>query len=364
MVMSKQKLWVLMVLALVFTVACRASGPVVEQGLDSELAKVNRPRPQSANVSDEVMVQYRRIVDEVSAKDSLTLDEISRIYQAAIEHSVARLDELSKYDPDGLIGFCFGRAMTAHLISRKTGLKADRVNKLFVMGDLRSSSYNGAAPEWYFHVTTIVPGPKGVWYAIDPIMHNAGTPYNPLTVPQWMAAVTRGWDATHGRPATAKFYFTPADTVLPDLRHVPNFQSETGDLLIETKYDPTSHNIPFAQVWTKKLKLEASLKNRSFLISPEHMRTHFLHATTGFDTSFDFEKVVIDGSTISWNGYFVDLLKTDLMPAQKRKPASNLTLTSPKDGDEVSRSVGQQGGASNWVGGISGRLFQSGAANQ
>ncbi|MCX6118439.1 MAG: hypothetical protein NT027_12925 [Proteobacteria bacterium] len=269
---------------------------------------------------------YLEIVGKVGTKTSLSTSEISRLYQSTIQHPIAKVSAVDKYDPDGIIGFCFGRSMTANLIGRNIGLKKESMAKLFVMGDLRSEGHSAPTPEWYFHVTQLALGPNKTWYAIDPIMHTEGTAFKPLTAAQWMKAVTRGWDATHGRTAKAKSYFIDSDAILPDIRNVPDFDKETGVQLIETIFDPAKNGISLAKDWSRKVKIDSTLSNRSYLITKELMEKHFLHATVGTQTTFDFDKVVVGTTPISYNNYFVDLLNSSLEPIATPAPASPRSL--------------------------------------
>ncbi|OFZ78945.1 MAG: hypothetical protein A3K03_06435 [Bdellovibrionales bacterium RIFOXYD1_FULL_44_7] len=98
----------------------------------------------------------------------------AQILQGVTHHPVAGLYHLDKYDPTGSMGFCFGRAMTAHLESLYRGICQTSIMKMWALGDLRTGDH-----KWRYHVTTIVKGPGKTWWAIDPIM------YRVLTVEEW-----------------------------------------------------------------------------------------------------------------------------------------------------------------------------------
>ena len=74
---------------------------------------------------------YDQIVRGGSAHlKSLTAFQRQQLWTAAFRHPVAGLDDekkLAKYYPQGFIGFCFGRAMAAHLLARQLGLAEDSV---------------------------------------------------------------------------------------------------------------------------------------------------------------------------------------------------------------------------------------------
>src|SRR4051812_17679271 len=71
-------------------------------------------------VSEERLFRaYTKVVeDSSSSKTGLTPPEATKLFNSALHHPVANLEEetLLKYDPKGIIGFCFGRAATVHLI--------------------------------------------------------------------------------------------------------------------------------------------------------------------------------------------------------------------------------------------------------
>jgi hypothetical protein len=222
---------------------------------------------------------------------------------------VAGLDDekkLAKYDPQGFIGFCFGRAMAVHLLARQSGLAEDSVRKLFVIGDLRE----GADPEWRFHVTAVVKGEDGLWYAIDPIMDG------PLTMAAWMAEVRGIWDK--GRKA--RFYMTPASTVLPDVTTVPDPGQETGKGVIELSFDPAGKE-GFSPM--------AGLGDEVSAVSPEAAAKYFKAVDAPAD-AFDFEGITINGARVSYNGYFVDLLRDLAGLAQRFMERMAPRLAGPK----------------------------------
>jgi len=232
---------------------------------------------------------YDQIVRSGSAHlQGLTAPQRQQLWTAAFRHPVAGLDDerkLAKYDPQGFIGFCFGRAMAAHLLARQLGLAEAAVRKLFVIGDLRE----GADPQWRFHVTALVKGEDGLWYAIDPIMEG------PMTATAWMAEVRKTWDK--GRKA--RFYMTPPATVLPDVSVVPDPGQETGKGVIELSFDPAGKE-GFSPM--------AGLGDEIFAVSPEAAPRYF-EAVDAPAGAFDFEGITINGARVSYNNYFVDLLR-------------------------------------------------------
>lgn len=62
-----------------------------------------------------------------------------------------------KYDPDEVLGLCFGRAIIAHNYSLAKNIAPDSIKKIWVLGDMK---------KWQFHVATMVRGEKS-WYVLD-----------------------------------------------------------------------------------------------------------------------------------------------------------------------------------------------------
>lgn len=245
------------------------------------------------------------------------MTQLKSLYRDAIQNPVATLDRVEGYDPDGIIGFCFGRAMAAHLLARRMGLSPESIRKLFIVGDLRSDPEK---PEWRFHVTTVVRGPDNRWYAIDPIMFHGS--YAPLTVAAWIKNVRQGWDSWHGGPAKAKLYLTPADAVLPDITTLP--EPEDGSKLNQLNFDPVAHGI---------LPSKESLARFGIPVTTETIHEldttlahdYFLTTDESVETRFDFIGISINGEPIPYRGYFTDLiasLKGDV-PTELTRSLSN-----------------------------------------
>ncbi|MCX5795605.1 MAG: hypothetical protein NTY77_08945 [Elusimicrobia bacterium] len=254
-----------------------------------EVPAVPAPPAASAPTPADPRALYDQVVRGGSAHlQGITAPQRRQLWDATYRHPVAGIDDekkLAKYDPQGFIGFCFGRAMAVHLLARQMGLAEDGVRKLFVIGDLRE----GADPEWRFHVTALVRGEDGAWYAIDPIMDD------PMSAAAWMAEVRKTWDK--GRKA--RFYMTPASTVLPDVTVVPEPGHETGTRVIELSFDPAG-KAGFSPV--------AGLGDEVSAVSAEAAPKYFKAAGAAAG-SFDFEGIPINGERVSYNGYFVDLLR-------------------------------------------------------
>lgn len=210
----------------------------------------------------------------------------ARLFEHTVDHPVASLDRLPHYDPDGLIGFCFGRAMAAHLGARMMGLAEAGVRKLFIVGDLRQ--YGADRTEWRFHVTTLVRGDDRDWYAIDPIVGRV------MTAKRWIQFVQRTWDLRR----KAKLYVTRAAAVLPDVRVTPAPEAETGARIIELAFDPRGR-----AGFTPRPELSPA----AYELADAQVEAFFLDADepTG---RFDFVDITINGMTIAYRDYFRELL--------------------------------------------------------
>ena len=72
--------------------------------------------------------------------------------------------------------------MTAHLELLNSGVQKDKIRKLWAVGSFQAGGNN-----WRYHVTTIVKGDDGQWWAIDPIF---GTP---VSAKEWYRKM-KGFD--------------------------------------------------------------------------------------------------------------------------------------------------------------------------
>lgn len=230
-------------------------------------------------------------------------------------HPIARLGNLPKYDPKDVIGFCFGRAMAAHLLARRRGLARDSIRKLFVIGDLRT----GPKPEWYFHVVTAVLGEDYRWYAIDPIMVFPIASGKPQLAKEWIAKVHQIWD----KNKKAHFYFTGPTSVMPDVQFDP--LGNTGEHIIETEFNPDS-KIGFSSDFI-------GLQPVYFMLAYLQQR-HFM--ATDENEPFNFVGLALGEHYYFYNGYFEDLLKsmTKALKSRTESPlakAPSIQISYPND---------------------------------
>lgn len=126
----------------------------------------------------------------------ITEREAREIHETISRHEVAGLGALSKYDPKGSIGFCFGRAVAVNLEALHRKLDPTKVLKLWVMGkgnsmkakknpDLQLWDFHKGSQEvkWEFHVVTIIKGQGNQWWAIDPVFKK------PLLAQNWVKSM-------------------------------------------------------------------------------------------------------------------------------------------------------------------------------
>lgn len=244
--------------------------------------------------------RYADIVLKSSNKRKiLTAQEMDRVLSHVITHPVASILDpanVTKYDPDGVIGFCFGRAMAVHLAARKIGLDQRSIRKVFIIGDMRS----GPDPEWRFHVTTIVRGPEGKWYALDPIASFGPKP-RVLTVSQWSQWVRSIWDRPQpGKVDFTKIYMVQPDFVIPNLLRVPEAGAQNQVDIMSTTFNP-SVKPAYAPISTFAKDFYAVRFN-------EQMKQFIGVREQGYDR-YNFTAIKVNGSDpYSYNNYFHDLL--------------------------------------------------------
>ena len=233
-----------------------------------------------------------------SSIDGASYQLIHSIWNETKNDPVARLDRLSHYDPEGLTGFCFGRAMAVHLKARAAGIHPDSIKKQFIVGDLKSSLT--APTEWRFHVTTLIKSDHGVWYAVDPIFNQL------MDADQWVRHTRGLWDQWHFQdPNTfgeqSQVYVTDRHAIMPDIRNFVAPELETGANLIELSFEPNN-------------KAGFELRNRTvanaYGLTTEASEKYFLSAVEGITADrFNFVGLNFeDGFSIHYNRYFGDLM--------------------------------------------------------
>jgi hypothetical protein len=240
---------------------------------------------------DEALALYHQIERTPVTKHALGPQERQALLYATSIHPVANLEVLDKYDPTGAIGFCFGRAMTAHLLARKAGLDSASIRKLFVIGDMRQ----GNEPEWRFHVTTTVKGTDGRWYTIDPIMTPPLADGTPIPVEKWIDVVSATWDLPRPGKRYHVYYYFVDNSVI-----VPMILDQSSPILQYQSFNPA--NVPgFAQL---------NLQGRAaFLVRNDVQSKYFINVNGAEGARFRFADITIGGTIYDYRGYFFDLLQ-------------------------------------------------------
>ncbi len=299
------------------------TGPEDFEKVPLENPRVNRVLQEE---HDEIYIGSPERVKE------LGFVEIQDLYKSVIVNPVTTLQRIRRYDPTGEIGFCFGRAMGAALIARAMGLERGSIRKLFIVGDLKSSS--SASTEWRFHVTMIVRGADAngnlTWYAIDPMMYWGGD-FNPLTVDQWIERVRKYWDSWSGH-SKAHLYLTEESTaILPDLRDI--MSGEPGERIIDLEFDPADETLGLHQASIED-HLEYGItqeqesdpnKFRFYILNKEQQDRYFQTTNEKENDRFNFLGLHIkDLKYYSYYGYFLEFF-----------PTASHALVSNREGDPM-----------------------------
>lgn len=257
-------------------------------------------------------------------KTFVSESEIQKLYGLQISHPVARTDRVSKYDPEGLIGFCFGRSMTGALMASSLGLDFSQMQHIFIVGDLRRPG--AANPEWRFHVSFVVPDEQGNLWALDPIIPEQ----RPVLLGRWIQFVQRTWD----RKKDARLYLTSGSAVMPNSLEIIK-QDRNYPLLIDIDFDPKE----FEGFQSHKRIVPGQ---EIFTLSPEAERDHFLTLYEGDQSPFNLRSLnFVDGPHINFNGYFLELIDS----FKANDPSKNPWKMSP-----IPRLQS--------MGGLSGRIFE------
>lgn len=273
---------------------------------------------------------YQKIlIDSPSTKTSLTSDERGKLLHHVYNHPVASFEALAKYDkqPTGIgnreIGFCYGRAMAVFLGARRMGLADDKIQKIFITGDLRNSEVR-----WRFHMATLVQGDDGKWYVIDPLMVSLG--HAGVVDPDfWMDKVKRKYDLHDGQD-DSRFYVTDTRSIMADMSVIPatraiEGQSELlGERLINATFDPHGRpgfesvaqgEIPSAPYELFRVTGEAqdeyfiNFTEPDFLGKPVFNFDFFRFSTVIlFQPNPEVMKIKMLPRTYDYNGYFTDLI--------------------------------------------------------
>jgi hypothetical protein len=116
----------------------------------------------------------------LSIPESRTSSRVSTVTMAQasdVLESIQRsrvISNISKYDPKGDMGFCFGRAFYYHLELLRRGVHKDSIRKVFVIGNMQAYGM-----QWRYHVATSVRSADGSWIVLDNLIGK------PVTIEKW-----------------------------------------------------------------------------------------------------------------------------------------------------------------------------------
>jgi Glutaminase len=223
---------------------------------EQNLFTVPRGTQQEAALANEKVIgDLNRWPQPKGTKDrlpGLNDSQVNALYRKVENNKVASVCSVDKYDPENKgIGFCFGRATTAHIEALRAGIDKDQIRKVWAVGNFKTGMGS-----WRYHVATIVRGENGNWMAIDPIFGR------PLTVEEWYSSMKKYEDPLDTRnmrmftteakrfgPMTGNKY-SPASLKTgpgPD----PDFNSYFRDLMDtfkdEIKSLPRRRNVPLEE---------------------------------------------------------------------------------------------------------------------
>jgi hypothetical protein len=147
--------------------------------VNRDLFSIPRGKPAEAVLKNDLVLKNLEEVKITPAstakKPGLESHEINKLFRKVNDNPVASLMKVDDYSVNTPgMGYCFGRATTAHIKAIGSGLDKNSVRKVWALGELKTGSTT-----WRYHVTTIVRDSQGKWHAIDPIFGR------PMSVEQW-----------------------------------------------------------------------------------------------------------------------------------------------------------------------------------
>jgi hypothetical protein len=135
---------------------------------EQDLFNIPRGTSEQASAANEAVMSDLKAWPKESSGSRraphLTAPQIQEVYRAVDSNGAADLYKLPNYDPKGNMGFCFGRAVAAHIEALRSGIDRAQVRKVWAVGDFKSGNVN-----WRYHVATVVRDASGKWIAVDPI---------------------------------------------------------------------------------------------------------------------------------------------------------------------------------------------------
>jgi len=144
------------------------NGPHLETDLiekyekDIEKKKLSAKDVQKRNRRTIKRMQELPLPSKEGGRVSISQNEANEIVQKMRLHPVVGNEALKIYDPEGCIGFCFGRATWAHLELIKRKVNPASTVKAFVVGSMVEGD-----SIWGWHVSDFVRSDDGEWRALD-----------------------------------------------------------------------------------------------------------------------------------------------------------------------------------------------------
>jgi hypothetical protein len=140
---------------------------IVLEEISDSYRDVERSSPARIATWNKVLLKKLRRLPMTGAErgrlSGLSMAQINQLYEKVANHSVGSLKVVKRYDPDGNIGFCFGRASISHVEALEMGLAKENVKKIWAIGSMKYEDIF-----WQHHVSGIVRRDDGVWFTIDP----------------------------------------------------------------------------------------------------------------------------------------------------------------------------------------------------
>jgi len=164
--------------------------------MDDVLTKINTDNflsdpfletPEQASLMNQEVIREMKTLSQErrvnsKRKQALSKLEAKELYNTISNNPVARLSRNYKYDPDSQLGFCFGRAMTAHLEALSQGIDKSAIRKIFVGGQMKAVGFDF---NWQYHVATVIKNVEGGWWVIDPIFEA------PISIEKWYSEMKK-----------------------------------------------------------------------------------------------------------------------------------------------------------------------------
>jgi hypothetical protein len=127
-------------------------------------------KKQAKPMNDEALRQsYEESLVRIPTdrQQSLSRSEVEPLFERVARNPIVRLMKQKKYDPDGDIGFCFGRKFVAYLETLILGVHKSALRNVFVVGNIGAIE---SKQTWKYHTALMVKATEGGWWVIDPLL--------------------------------------------------------------------------------------------------------------------------------------------------------------------------------------------------